>query len=165
MQKITSDLIESARKLVFKTCHYMNSENWKSYLELCDPNEFHYQVTCYSPEIRKQQIWADHNYKSMKSTFDLLPRHNSDHSKLIRHANVIDVDTNQDNQIVVTSGLTIYKTQLDGTQSYVESGQTSLYLIGTYRDIVNLHGDRAILLSRTVELETRQLDVGSHKPF
>ena len=166
MRCLPQEVLQPIHDLVYKSCLYMNDESWKEYLSLCDPSSFRYRVTNYSPEIRKEQVWADRDYKAMKLGFDLLPRHNSDHSKLTRQVTIYSVDYDEGaKEANVVSALTIYRTQLDGTMSYIESGQTSLYAVGLYKDRIRLNGDSPKLLERTVQLDTRQLDVGSHKPF
>ena len=144
----------------------MNDEAWTDYLALCDPESLRYRVVNYSPEIRREQCWADRDFRAMKASFDLIPRHNSDRSKLTRQVQVYTVDFDAAaREASVVSALTIYRTELDGTNSYVESGQTSLYAVGLYKDRIRVNDQSARLLERVVQLDTRQLDVGSHKPF
>lgn len=163
---LPQEVLQPVHALIYKSCLHMNDEAWNEYLALCDKQSFRYRVVNYSPEMRKEQVWADRDYKAMKSGFDLLPRHNSDHSKLTRHVSIYTVDYDeQAKQAHAVSALTIYRTQLDGTMSYIESGQTSLYAVGVYRDRISLNGDSPKLLERVVRLDTRQLDVGTHKPF
>lgn len=166
MLYIPQEILQPVHDLVYRSCLYMNDELWTEYLALCDPASFRYRVVNYSPEIRKEQVWADRDYKAMKSSFELLPRHNADHSKLTRQVSIYTVDySEQTREANVVSALTIYRTQLDGTMSYVESGQTSLYAVGLYKDRIRFNGDSPRLVERIVRLDTRQLDVGTHKPF
>lgn len=166
MNTVPYEVMQSVQSLVHKSCDAMNQETWNDYLQLCDTQNFRYRVVNYSPEIRREQYWADRDYKAMKSSFDLLPKHNSDHSKLTRHAVVQSVQYNPETrEAQVRSNLTIYRTQEDGTMSYLEGGQTSLYAVGTYLDQIRITQDQPVLVERTVRLDTRQLDVGSHKPF
>lgn len=166
MHFLPQEVLQPVHDLIYKSCLYMNDESWKDYLSLCDPQSFRYRVVSYSPEMRKDQVWADRDYKSMKLSFDLLPRHNSDHSKLSRQVNIYTVDYDeQAKEANVVSALTIYRTQLDGTMSYIESGQTNLYAVGLYKDLIRFNGGSPKLVDRVVQLDTRQLDVGTHKPF
>ena len=166
MRSLPPEILQPIHDLVYRSCLYMNEESWKEYLSLCDPQSFRYRVTNYSPEMRREQIWADRDFKAMKSGFDLLPRHNSDHSKLTRQVQVYTVDYDDEaKEANVVSSLTIYRTQLDGTMSYIESGQTSLYAVGLYKDHIRFDGGVPRLVDRVVQLDTRQLDVGTHRPF
>ena len=166
MSYVPAEILQPIHTLVYKSCLFMNDEAWKDYLSLCDPESFRYRVVNYSPEIRREQCWADRDFRSMKASFDLMPRHNSDRSKLTRHASIYTVDVDDEKrEAKVVSALTVYRTQLDGTTSYIESGQTSLYVVGLYKDRISLKDDGPKLVERVVELDTRQLDVGTHKPF
>ncbi|HZZ93240.1 MAG TPA: methanesulfonate monooxygenase [Usitatibacter sp.] len=166
MTYVPPEILQPIHDLVHRSCLYMNDESWKDYLALCDPQSFRYRVTNYSPEIRREQCWADRDFKAMKAAFDIMPRHNSDRSKLTRQVSIYTVDYDAEAcEANVVSALTVYRTQLDGSMSYIESGQTALYAVGLYRDRIKLTDDEARLLERTVQLDTRQLDVGTHKPF
>lgn len=166
MKWVPYEITQQAQEVIYKSCLHMNDEAWNNFMGLCDPEEFRYRVVNYSPEMRREQTWADRDYKSMQSCFKFMPKHNSDHSKLTRQATLYTIDYDSDKREVKTlSSLSIYKTQLDGTNSHRESGQTSIYLVGTYEDVIRLSDEQSKLLSRVVRLDTRQLDIGSHKPL
>lgn len=153
--------------LIYASCLALNAEDWSGFLALCDSESFHYRIVNYSPEIRREQCWMDRDLKGMKSLFDLLPKHNSDHSTLTRHATVYQV-AHDANAIEATAStlVTIYRTQLDGANSHFESGQTSLFAVGKYEDRILMRaGDPLRLSSRTVRLDTRQIDIGTHYPL
>ena len=124
-------------ELVYRSCMALDERDFKGFLELCDPG-FRYKVTVYSPEIRKEMVWLDQDRRGMETLFTNLPRHNSDHSPLVRHATVYTVKMNG-GEAEVISALQVFRTALDG---------------GTPR-----------LASRVVRMETRQLGFGSHIPF
>ena len=128
---------------------------------------FRYRIVNYSPEIRREQCWMDRDWKGLKTLLDLLPRHNSDHSPLTRHATVYKVILNTDgSEADAVTLVTIYRTELDGGNSHFESGQTSLFAVGKYEDRIRLDGEGgAKLVRRTVRLDTRQIGMGSHVPF
>lgn len=155
-------------ELIYESCLALNGGDWNSYLALCDPRDFRYRIVNFSPEIRREQCWMDRDWKGMKSIFDLLPKHNSDHSPLTRHATVYKIVCDREGgEAAATTLVAIYRTQLDGVNSHFESGQTSLFAVGKYEDRIRVgaNGDAALLLSRTVRLDTRQIDIGSHYPF
>lgn len=162
---VPPEILQPIHALIYRSALFMNEETWKEYLALCDP-AYHYRVVNYSPEIRREQTWADRDFKAMKAAFDLMPRHNTDRSKLTRHVHVYTVDYDaQKQEAAVVSALTVYRTQVDGMNSFIDSGQTSLYAIGLYKDRVRITDGVPKLLERVVQLDTRQLDVGTHKPF
>jgi methanesulfonate monooxygenase small subunit len=91
----------------------------------------------------------------METLFTNLPRHNSDHSPLTRHATVYTVDE-KNGSVEVVSALQVFKTELDG-------GATQLFAVGRFLDTVNPQSMK--LAKRVVRLETRLLGYGYHIPF
>jgi methanesulfonate monooxygenase small subunit len=145
-------------EVVYRSCLALDAGDYKGYLALCDEG-FRYTVTAHSPEIRKEMVWLDHDKAEMQLLFNNLPRHNSDHSPLARHAHVYTVEVAADGKsAAVVSTLQIYRTTLDG-------GATELFAIGRYLDTVSLEGNAARLAKRIVRLETRQFGFGYHVPF
>ena len=91
----------------------------------------------------------------METLFTNLPKHNSDHSPITRHATVYTVDVNGAGAEVV-SAIQVFRTQLDG-------GATELFAVGRFHDTVSLQELK--LARRLVRLETRLLGYGYHIPF
>jgi methanesulfonate monooxygenase small subunit len=136
----------------------LDAKDFAGYLELCDP-EYRYAITTYSPEIRKDMTWLEHDKAGMQTLFTNLPRHNSDQSPLSRHVTVYTIE--QDDaakKAKVVSALQVFRTQIDG-------GATELFAIGKLYDTVSLAGDAPRLLERQVRLDTRMLGYGYHIPF
>ena len=145
-------------ELVYTSCMLLDEHKYNEYLDLCDEN-FRYTITTHSPEIRKDMVWLDHDRAGMHTLLTQLPRHNSDHSPLSRHATVYNVaidDTQK--QARVVSVLQVYRTALDG-------GETSLFAVGKYYDHVSFANGAPKLTQRTVKLDTRMLGIGYHIPF
>jgi methanesulfonate monooxygenase small subunit len=143
-------------ELVYRSCLALDDRDFKAFLDLCDDG-FRYKVTAYSPEIRKDMVWLDHDKTGMQTLFTQLPRHNSDHSPLTRHATVYTVKV-EGQQAEVVSALQVFRTALDG-------GATELYSVARLIDTVKLDGATPKLAQRVVRMETRQLGFGSHIPF
>jgi len=150
------DQRKQIEELIYRSCLAMDDRDFKGFLELCDPG-FRYKATAYSPEIRKDMTWLDHDKTGMETLFTQLPRHNSDHSPLTRHATVYTVKMNGQTAEVV-SALQVFRTQLDG-------GSTELYAVARLVDTVKLGDGEPRLAQRVVKIETRQLGFGSHIPF
>jgi methanesulfonate monooxygenase subunit beta len=145
-------------ELVYRSCLALDAGDFNAYLALCDDG-FRYTVAAHSPEIRKDMIWLDHDKAGMQLLFNNLPRHNSDHSPLARHAHVYTVEAAADGKSAdVVSTLQIYRTTLDG-------GATDLFAIGRYLDTVSVEGAAPRLSKRIVRLTTRQFGFGYHVPF
>jgi methanesulfonate monooxygenase subunit beta len=143
-------------ELVYRSCMALDDRDYKRFLELCDPG-FRYKVTAYSPEIRKDMVWLDHDRKGMETLFTNLPRHNSDHAPLVRHATVYTVKV-EGQQAEVVSALQVFRTALDG-------GATELFAVARMVDTIRLDSGAPKLAQRVIRMETRQLGFGSHVPF
>ena len=143
-------------ELVYRSCMALDDRDFKGFLELCDPG-FRYRVTAYSPEIRKDMVWLDHDRKGMETLFTNLPRHNSDHAPLVRHATVYTVKV-EGQQAEVVSALQVFRTALDG-------GATELFAVARMVDTIKLDSGTPKLAQRVIRMETRQLGFGSHVPF
>jgi methanesulfonate monooxygenase small subunit len=148
-------LVES---VIYQTALFLDGREFQSYLDLCDP-DFRYLVGAYSPEIRKEMVWLDHDKPTLRSLFETLPRHNSDHSVLSRHLTVYRVEIDADGaSAAATSALQVFRTALDG-------GTTELYAVGKIYDSLRIADDRARLAKRHIQLDTRMLGIGTHIPF
>ena len=152
-----SEQRQAIEELVYRSCLALDDSDFKGFLALCD-DDFRYTIKTYSPEIRKDMIWLDHDRKGMDTLLTNLPRHNSDHSPLTRHATVYTVDTTGDGTATVVSALQVFRTQLDG-------GASELFAVGRFIDTVKLNGAAPKLAKRVVKLDTRLLGYGYHIPF
>ena len=136
----------------------LDDKQFNAYLELCDP-AYHYKITAYSPEIRKDMTWLEHDKAGMQALFANLPKHNSDQSPLTRHVTVYTVKEDAaTRQAQVISALQVFKTSLDG-------GATELFAVGKLHDQISLTDAGPKLLAREVRLQTRMLGFGYHIPF
>lgn len=156
---------QAIEELVYRTCLALDDRDWKGFLALCE-EDFRYTITTYSPEIRKDMVWLDHDRKGMDTLLTNLPRHNSDHSPITRHATVYTVDQGE-GEATVVSALQVFRTQLDG-------GASELFAVGRLHDTVKLNagtqgaergGGGPKLAKRVVKLDTRLLGYGYHIPF
>ena len=136
----------------------LDDKKFSAYLDLCDP-AFQYKITAYSPEIRKDMVWLEHDKAGMQGLFTNLPKHNSDQSPLTRHVSVYTVKEDAAaRQAEVVSALQVFRTTLDG-------GATELFSVGKLHDKISLTDAGPKLLSREVRLQTRMLGFGYHIPL
>jgi methanesulfonate monooxygenase small subunit len=153
-----SDVDSAVRGLIYRSCLRLDEGDFPGWLDLCAP-EFRYTITAYSPEIRKEMVWLDHDRDGMEGLFKMLPKHNSDHSPLTRHASVYVVDLDEEgNEATAITSVVVYRTAMDG-------GATDLFAVGKYFDTVSLEGEVPLLTGRNVRLDTRELGIGSHFPL
>ena len=149
---------QAIEDVVYRSCLALDTRDWKGFLDLCD-EDFRYTITAYSPEIKKEMTWLEHDRKGMDTLFTNLPRHNSDHSPITRHATVYTVEVDEaKNEASVVSALQVFRTQLDG-------GATELFAVGRLHDTLRLDRPGVKLAKRVVRLDTRLLGYGYHVPF
>ncbi len=155
----------AVRDTIYRACLLLDDERFPEWLTLCTP-DFRYQIRTYSPEIRKEMTWYEQDLAGLKAMVEMLPRHNTDHGRLLRHATVYAVDVDHArSEAAATTAFTCYRTMLDGINSHIDSGDTQLFVIGRYHDRLRLDDDGPRFVERTVVLETRRLDKGSHYPI
>lgn len=148
----------AVRELIYKGCLLLDQNDFKGWLDLCTP-DFHYTISAYSPEIRRDMTWLDHDHEGLSGLIRLLPKHNSDLTPLTRHASVYTVDYDEDGrQARVVTSVAMFATHLDG-------GVSQLFAVGRYHDTVDLNGEVPRLRRRVVQLETRGLGIGKHWPL
>ena len=153
---------------IYESCLALNSEDWEKFLSFCAKDKFNYRITNYSPEIKKEQCWMERNWQGLKGILYILPKHNTNHSPLTRHITVYQINpTNTANVYEVVSIFSLSRTELDGLNSHLYSGQTKLFAVGKYIDQIRVDSEsfKAEFIYRNFVFETRQIDVGSHIPF
>ena len=157
--------VEKVKDAILRSCLFLDDEQWSRWLNLCRDN-FQYKITSYSPEIRKDMIYFSGDHGELRSMTEMLPKHNTDHSPLKRHASVYTVDLSSDGASAeAVTSVVIYQTMLDGVNSHIDSGETRLFCAGRYIDTLIVEEDTAKFLSREFRLENRRLDKGSHWPL
>ena len=151
-------LDEQVRRLIYQGCLLLDANDFKGWLDLCTP-ELHYTISAWSPEIRREQIWLDHDHEGMENLIHMLPRHNSDQTPLTRHATVYTVEHDRAaGEARAVTSVAIFTTALDG-------GETTLYALARYHDVVDTKAAAPRLKRRVVRLETRSLGIGKHWPL
>jgi methanesulfonate monooxygenase subunit beta len=148
----------AVEELIYQSCTMLDQNDYAGFLKLCD-NQFEYKLSAFSPEIKKDMTWLDHDRTEIEDLFNTLPKHNSDHAPLTRNAVVYRIQFEAEKkQANVVTALQIYKTALNG-------GATQVFAVGKYFDTVSLDGDAPTLMKRHVRLDTRDLGWGYHVPF
>ena len=153
---------DAVKDSIYRSCLFLDDEKWSDFLELCDQS-FQYAIKAYSPEISYDMTYFSGNRDEIESLTDMLPKHNTDHSPLKRHASVYTVDVEEDGYTATAvTSLVVYQNKYDGNDSHIESGENHLFLIGKYIDKFKMDGATAKLVEREVWLDTRRLDKGTH---
>jgi methanesulfonate monooxygenase small subunit len=148
---------DAVKDVIYQSCLAMDDERFDEYLSLCT-EDYQYKVTAYSPELRKDMIWLEQGRADLMAMFEMLPEHVKPEGRFTRHVQVYRVTPNgSPNRLNVTSALTVYFT--------TDRGETKVFAIGRYNDVVDTTGTTPRLKAREVRLETRSLGTGSQIPF
>lgn len=160
-----TDIGNTVRDTIYKTCLLLDDQKWSEWLDLCE-EDFQYSIKAYSPEIRYDMTYFSGDRERLVSVTGMLPKHNTDHSPLKRHATVysVEVGENGDTATAVTS-VVVYQNMLDGINSHLDAGESRLFLVGRYVDKFRIDSGQAKFVEREVRLDTRRLDKGSHWPI
>ena len=159
------EVANTVRDTIYRATLLLDDQKWDQWLELCD-DSFHYAIKSFSPEINRDMIYLQGTRKELATMVKLLPKHNTDHGRLTRHATNYTVELDPSlNEAQATTSFACYRTMLDGINSHIDSGESQLFLIGKYYDRFRLGEDGPKFSERNVFLDTRRLDKGSHYPI
>ena len=148
---------DAVKDVIYQSCLAMDDERFDEYLALC-AEDYQYKVTAYSPELRKDMVWLEQSRSDLVAMFEMLPEHVKPEGRFTRHVQVYRVTPNgSPHALNVTSALTIYFT--------TARGDTKVFAIGRYNDVIDTSSGAPRLKAREVRLETRSLGTGSQIPF
>jgi methanesulfonate monooxygenase small subunit len=153
-----------AADLLYEAAAHLDDRNWDAWLALTT-QDFHYRIGAYSPEIRRDMTWLEHDRDGLVALFALLGKHHTDHAQWLRQLTVQQVEQSSRDVLHTVSQLVIYATAFDVGDAHVESGTTRVYAVGRYRDRLQRQpgsGGRWLLAERFVQLDTRQIGIGTH---
>jgi methanesulfonate monooxygenase small subunit len=150
-----------AEDLIYTGASHLDERNWDAWLALTTP-DFHYRIGAYSPEIRKEMTWLEHDREGLRALFALLSKHHTDHALWFRQPILQRVKQESPDTLRAVTQVVIYATSVDVGDVHLESGSTRLFAVGRYHDQIHWFDGRWLLADRFVQLDTRQLGIGSH---
>jgi hypothetical protein len=150
-----------AEDIIYPGAAQLDARQFDAWLE-STASVFRYRIGAYSPEIRKQMIWLDHDRAGLHGLFELLGKHHVDRALWFRQAIVQQVSQETPESMLAVTNLAIYHTAVDVGDVHVEAGSTRLFAVGRYHDRLILENGRWLLADRLAQLDTRQLGIGSH---
>ncbi|HWN69708.1 MAG TPA: nuclear transport factor 2 family protein [Haliangium sp.] len=156
-----AELRAAIEDVIYAGCLHLDELRFDAWLELAAP-ELRYRITAYSPEIRKDMTWLEHDRSGLAALFELLPRHHVDHAQWLRHAVLYHVVQEAHDRVLAVTSLAVHHTAVDVGEAHVEAGDTRIFVVGRYHDRLRLDRGRWLLAERNVRLETRQLGIGTH---
>ncbi len=147
---------DAVAELIYSSCILLDEERYDDWLDrLCHP-AFRYTITAYSNEIKRRMTWLDHGTDALRHLCTMIPEHVTYHGRFHRHATLYRLSETADRAEAISS-LVVIHTDLEG--------ESRFYASGRYNDTVDLSGEAPYLLARNVDLDTRVLDFGSHRPL
>lgn len=161
MSRSLSERRGEVEQVVYQSSLYLDELRFGEWLDLTAP-DFHYRIQAYSPELRKDMIWLEHDRAGMAALIELLPRHHVNGAQWHRHTVLYTLTREADDRVSAVSSLTVHHTQIDVGDALAEGGSSRLFLVGRYHDRLRYDGERWLLEDRSVRVDTRQLGVGSH---
>src|SRR6187431_682008 len=84
--------------------------------------DFRYRIQAYSPDIRRDMTWLDHDRAGMVALIELLPKHHVDGADLLRQVSVGEVQRESATEASSVSSLSIFYTARDIGDSHVDGG-------------------------------------------
>lgn len=141
--------------LVHVTASLLDSENFDGWLALFDEHS-EYELTVYSPEIRKQMSWWKSDRDSLEKILKEIPKHVRDPG---RHLHVVTpalVEVSGDSARAISS-FAAFRTTPDG--------ETRVHVVGRYEDTLVKKAERWLYVLHKVVLETRLLQGFAHVPI
>ncbi|HMJ16664.1 MAG TPA: nuclear transport factor 2 family protein [Polyangiaceae bacterium] len=156
-----AELRAGVADVVYTSTLHLDENDFEAWLEHTAP-QFRYRIQAFSPDIRKNMTWLDHDRAGLSALIELLPRHHVDNAQWLRHVVLYSVIAEAADRVRAVSSLAIFHTVVDVGDAHLEGGSSRVFAVGRYRDRLELKHERWLLTERTVELETRQLGIGSH---
>ena len=150
-----------AEDVIYQGAALLDAGQFESWLEGTSAG-FRYSIHAYSPEIRRNMVWLDHNRAGLHALFELLGKHHVDHATWFRQAVVQRVTSPNPETLEAITQLVVFQTVVDVGDAHVEAGSSKLFALGRYHDRLVLEGGRWLLDAREVHLDTRQLGIGTH---
>jgi methanesulfonate monooxygenase small subunit len=156
-----AELRAALADVVCRGALYLDEHRFGQWLDLTAP-EFRYRIVAYSPELRKDMTWLDHDRAGMAALVELLPKHHVTGANWLRQVSLSTVTPEAAGDAEAVSSLAVFHTAVDVGDAHVDGGSTSLFAVGRYHDRFRFEQEQWLLVERTVRLQTRQLGIGSH---
>jgi 3-phenylpropionate/cinnamic acid dioxygenase small subunit len=144
------------QRLIQQTAKLLDAEDLTAWLNLFDASG-EYEVTAYSPELRRTLTWWKADHAALQKTLAEVPRHVRDPARRLRVLTPTVVRIEGD-EAYADSPFAVYRTTPEGA--------TSLYVVGRYQDtLVRSPSGHWLYRRHHVTLDTRMLDAFTHLPL
>lgn len=143
-------------EVTLRTARCLDNQDFDAFLALCT-EDLSYVVKVWSPDLRQDMIWFDHDRSSIEALFGSVHEHIVRTERALRHLGQSIVDFEGSDLASVDTSVAVFLTDTHG--------DSRLWAVGRYIDRVEKHRGSWLLAQRVVRLETRNLGIGSHLPI
>jgi methanesulfonate monooxygenase small subunit len=143
-------------ELVAKSCMFLDEERFEDYLTLFAGSS-NYRAVSYSPDLRRDLTLLDLNREELETLLRNLQRHVRLPGRLLRLSGASISGDRRGSDVLVTTPIITVHTDLEGN--------SKIFAVGRYRDVVREIDGRPLFVEREVRLDTRQFGTGSHVPI
>jgi methanesulfonate monooxygenase small subunit len=153
---MTFDRVHAVYNLLADVAAHLDREAWDAFLGCCS-DDFHYQVTAFSPDLGTDMVWLEHDVKELKEMFSMIPKHVRMRGGLRRHVSQARITFTEDDEVEAASTVLLVHT--------ADTGETKVIASGLYTDRIGFdEGQTPRLVSRHVALDTTTWNPGLHVP-
>jgi 3-phenylpropionate/cinnamic acid dioxygenase small subunit len=139
-----------------RAARLLDTHDFEGFLGLCT-DDVQYMVRVWSPEIRQDMLWFDHDRAGLTSLFAALPEHVLRPDRMMRHLGQSLIDMDGVDAARIETSLAVFLTDVDG--------QSRVWAVGRYEDRVMRVDGQWRLAERVTRLQTRDLGIGTHVPI
>ncbi len=83
----TAELRAQLTDLIARSAFLLDERRFGEWVDLT-AIDFRYRIHAYSPDIRREMTWLDHDRAGMVALIELLPKHHVDGADLLRQVSV-----------------------------------------------------------------------------
>jgi methanesulfonate monooxygenase small subunit len=160
-ERVTPETRSALDELLQLSALYLDERRFGEWLALT-ASEFNYRIQAYSPDLRKDMTWLDHDRAGLSALIELLPKHHTTGADWLRQVVLGTAASDAQGGIRTVSSLALFETAVDVGDAHLDGGSSRLLLVGRYYDHFRLERGDWFLAERTVKLQTRQLGIGTH---
>lgn len=146
---------QAIQELVTQLAKLLDEENFDEWLKLFDAGGI-YELSAYSPEIRKWMTWWKSDRAELSARLKQLKEHVRDPATR-RHVvggTVVELDGDRARAV---SSFAVYRTEQDG--------QSKLYMVGRYEDVLIRKAGAWFYTLHKAIADTRTMEIGTHIPI
>ncbi len=141
--------------LVQRTASLLDQEDLDAWVALFHAHAT-YEIAAYSTELRRTTVWWKADRPLLERQLKAIRDHVRDPASRL-HVVGPAVVTFENDRASAQSAFALYRT--------APGGETSLYMVGRYEDVLVRHSNRWLYVEHKVAVQTRVLEAFTHLPI